>query len=117
MRNNTLRYGFLCQAPSGENLPRFRFQWSGGVMLVLLFPALLFIHVFERYIDTPHNRFMRSFFPSDDDGSEDDPDTQDPISSAEEVPGMQISRVKFEDIVKVFPDPLSVRTCFQKLTL
>jgi len=86
-------------------------------MLVLLFPALLFIHIFERYIDTPHNRFMRSFFPSNDDDSEDDPETRDPISGAEEVPGMQISRVKFEDIVKAFPDPMSVRACFQKLTL
>jgi len=87
------------------------------VMLVLLFPALLFVHVFERYIDTPHNKFMRSFFPSEEDGSEGDPEIQDPIPGVEEVPGMQISRVKFQDIVKVFPDPMSVRACFRKLTL
>jgi hypothetical protein len=83
-------------------------------MVVLLFPALLFIQVFERYIDTSHHRFMRSFFPSEEDGSEEDPAIQNPVPSPDEVPGMEISRVKFEDIVKVFPDPMSVRTRFNK---
>lgn len=83
-------------------------------MLVLLFPALLFIQVFERYIDTPHNRFMRSFFPSDEDGSEDDPAVQNPVPSVGEIPGMEISRVAFEEIVKVFPDPMAVRTRFKE---
>lgn len=83
-------------------------------MLVVLFPALLLIHVFERYIDTPHNRFLRSFFPSEDDGSEDDPATQNPAPSVDETPGMEICRVKFEDIVEVFPDPMSVCTRFNR---
>lgn len=81
-------------------------------MVVLFFPALFAIHIFERYIDTPHNRYMRSFFPTEDDGSENDPAVQDPVPGAEEVDGLQISRVKFEDIIKTFPDPMAVRYSF-----
>lgn len=85
-------------------------------MKVLFFPALVLIRLFEHYIDTPHNRYMRSFFPIDmDTGEEDDPSVQDPLVDPSEEEGfggrdgsdqgLRISKVKFEDIVKKFPDP------------
>lgn len=79
-------------------------------MTVLFFPILFAIHIFERYIDTPSNHYMRAFFPEEDDGSEDDPSVQDPEPVEGEREGMRISREKFEDIVKAFPDPLAVRS-------
>ncbi|KAF8311893.1 calcium activated cation channel [Clavulina sp. PMI_390] len=87
--------------------PKLYAQWSRAVMIVLFFPALAFIHVFESYIDTPHNRYMRQFFPESDDGSEDDPSVQNPVPGEEEEGGREISRVKFAEIVRAFPDPMS----------
>lgn len=78
-------------------------------MTVLFFPSLLLIALFERYIDTPHNRYMRSFFPLESSGEEDDPSVQNPEAAEEDAKnGRHISTVKFEDIVERFPDPNDV---------
>lgn len=81
-------------------------KMSRAVMTVLFFPSLLLIALFERYIDTPHNRYMRSFFPLESSGEEDDPSVQNPEAAEEDAKnGRHISTVKFEDIVERFPDP------------
>lgn len=84
---------------------------SRAVMTVLFFPSLLLIALFERYIDTPHNRYMRSFFPLESSGEEDDPSVQNPEAAEEDAKnGRHISVVGFDEIVGKFPDPNDVST-------
>jgi len=74
---------------------------SRRVMLITFWPTLFLIALFERYLDTKHNRYIRSFFIAEDDGV-DDPAVQDPL--AEEAGDLQISRVPFKNLVESFPN-------------
>lgn len=78
-------------------------------MKLLFWPYLTLIVLFERYVDTPHNRYMHSFFPVEEDTSGDDPSVQNPEPAQEDVrQGLKIAKEQFDDIVKVFPDPNDV---------
>jgi hypothetical protein len=74
-------------------------------MLITFWPTLFFIALFERYLDTKHNRYIRSFFIAEDDGV-DDPAVQDPL--ADEAGDLQISRVPFKSLVESFPNTYHV---------
>jgi hypothetical protein len=74
-------------------------------MLVLLFPALLFIQVFERYSD---NRFMRSFSPKRKMVWRMTQQFGSLCPAHMRFREWRSVGVKFEDIVRLFPDPVHV---------
>lgn len=75
-------------------------------MLITFWPLLGLIALFERYLDTKKNRYIRSFFTAEDDGEADDPAVQNPTT--DEAGDLQISRVPFEKLVEVFPNTYHV---------
>lgn len=77
-------------------------------MIALFFPVLILIALFETYLDSKKNRFMRSFFSASDDGESEDPAVRDPVVTDEDE-GLEISRVSFNEIVKAFPNSFQVR--------
>jgi hypothetical protein len=76
------------------------------VMRFFFFIPLVIIALYERTIQNPeHQAWMRSLLASDDQGRSDSPEHRDPdVSEQEEANGMKISKVKFSELVKAFPD-------------
>ncbi|KAG8904755.1 hypothetical protein FRB99_001232 [Tulasnella sp. 403] len=77
-------------------------KYNRIVMRVLLFIPLIFITFFESQLDVRANAFMKNMFDHVDEGEEDDPAIQDPATDRED--GLEISRVSFDELVKVFPN-------------
>jgi len=78
-------------------------------MIILFWPIIGLIALFESHLDARKNKYMRSFFGmAQDDGEEDDPAVQNPSVSSEEDGDMEISRVPFDTLVKAFPNSYQV---------
>lgn len=76
-------------------------------MIILFFPVLTLIALFETYLDTKKNKYMRSFFSATDDGESEDPAVRDPVVEDEEE-GLEITRYTFNEIIKAFPNSYQV---------
>lgn len=78
-------------------------------MIILFWPILILIGLFESHLDARKNKYMRNYFGvAQDDGEEDDPAVQNPAVGSEEEDGMQISRVPFDKLVSAFPNSYQV---------
>lgn len=75
-------------------------------MGTLLFVPLTLIAFFESTMNTTAHQRLKEYFSDDVLEDEDDPDLQDPKDDDE---NGDICKVKFEDLVKVFPKCVSVR--------
>ncbi|KAG5654620.1 hypothetical protein H0H81_011595 [Sphagnurus paluster] len=93
-----------------EFFPKFRLsaktysQLNRYVMSTLFFIPLSFIALYEASLDKQEhiwtNKWLRSSEMTDDDS----PLVRNPVVSEEEGHGMTISRVPFEELIKVFPN-------------
>lgn len=70
-------------------------------MSVLFFVPLSVIALFESQVAHPRSRRIQLYLESSDIETEDDPKTEDPTCD-DDAEG-EISKVKFEDLVKAFP--------------
>ncbi|KZT71461.1 calcium activated cation channel [Daedalea quercina L-15889] len=75
------------------------------VMMVLFFIPLCTIALYEAELDPAKNRWIRDLLSHPDEGGEDTPEFEDPgVHPADHAKGLEISKVPFEELVKVFPD-------------
>jgi hypothetical protein len=80
-------------------------------MMVIFFIPLSLIALFESTLSTTRNSWVKHWLRSNDEGEADDPSNRDPQveEEGEDGEGLVISREKFSDLVKVFPDTQQVR--------
>jgi hypothetical protein len=78
-------------------------------MLVLFCVPLSVLALFETRLDTK-NSYIRNWFTSHGLGDEDSPEARDPEVEGEGE--LEISKVKFEELVKKFPNTLHVSSIF-----
>jgi hypothetical protein len=76
-------------------------------MRTLFWLPLMVISFFEATLDTNKNAFTRAWFEANDEEDDDNPEYQDPEVDGEEQG--KITKVKFADLVKDFPDTSVVR--------
>ncbi|EKM59313.1 uncharacterized protein PHACADRAFT_249722 [Phanerochaete carnosa HHB-10118-sp] len=77
------------------------------VMFILFFFPLAFIGLFEAELDPSKNKWVNDWLLHPDQGMEDSPEYRDPEVDGEDAArGLKISRVPFEELVKVFPDTM-----------
>lgn len=74
------------------------------VMGTIFFLPLMAIAFFESTFDTRKHAWMESWFRGDDEGDEDRPENRDPTTDDPDCPGLEISKVPFEELIKVFPN-------------
>ena len=77
-------------------------------MSVIFFLPLCSIAIFESLFNRRKNSWLETWFRGDDEGEEDSPANRNPIVNDPNCPGLQISKVSFEDLVKVFPNTAQV---------
>lgn len=70
-------------------------------MSIIFFLPLSVIALFESQIAHPRSRRIQLYLDSSDTEAEDDPKTLDPSCSDDDEG--EISKVKFEELIKVFP--------------
>lgn len=84
-------------------------QINRYVMLVVFFIPLSIIAVYEAELDPAKNKWVKDWLSHPDEGDEDNERHQNPEAGSEDAEhGLEISKVLFEDIVKVFPDTTQV---------
>ncbi|PPQ66580.1 hypothetical protein CVT26_009480 [Gymnopilus dilepis] len=86
------------------------------IMSVIFFLPLCSIAIFESLFNRRKNSWLETWFRGDDEGEEDSPANRNPIVNDPNCPGLQISKVSFEDLVKVFPNTAQV-THFLRLAV
>ncbi|KAF8914195.1 calcium activated cation channel [Gymnopilus junonius] len=74
------------------------------VMSFVFFIPLCFIALYESAFNRRKNSWMETWFRGIDEGEEDSPANRDPIVDDPNCPGLQISKVPFEELIKVFPN-------------
>ncbi|KAG2013304.1 calcium activated cation channel [Coprinopsis cinerea AmutBmut pab1-1] len=74
------------------------------VMGMLFFIPLTIIAVYESALDPTKNGWMNNWFRGNDEGADDSPEYRNPTVDDPALEGKQISRVPFEELVKVFPN-------------
>lgn len=78
-------------------------------MGTLFFIPLTFIATYEALFDREKNAWMNSWFRGNDEGADDTPENRNPAVDDPACEGKQISKVPFEELVKVFPNSTQVR--------
>lgn len=78
-------------------------------MSTLFFVPLATIAFYESTFDTQKHSWMRNWLRGNDEGEQDYPETRDPAVDDDDCQGMEISKVPFEDLIKVFPNTQQVR--------
>ncbi|KAJ1309032.1 hypothetical protein OPQ81_004713 [Rhizoctonia solani] len=71
------------------------------VLFVVFFIPLTIIALFEAYLDTRRNVYMRHMFGATQDGEDEDPENRDPHVDEG---GLVISKKSFDELVKAFPN-------------
>ncbi|KAF4620040.1 hypothetical protein D9613_005266 [Agrocybe pediades] len=74
------------------------------VMGFLFIVPLTMIALYESAYDSQKHTWMENWFRGDDEGSEDTPANRNPKVEDPSCPGMEISKVPFEELIKVFPN-------------
>jgi hypothetical protein len=80
------------------------------VMSIIFCIPLVFIASFESIFDRRKHTWMENWFRGNDEGVEDTPEYRDPAVDDPQCAGMQISKVPFSELIKVFPNTSVV--CF-----
>jgi hypothetical protein len=85
-------------------------------MFVVFFVPLTLIALFEAYLDTRRNVFMRHMFTATQDGDDEDPDNRDPQVNEGD---LVLSKKSFDELVKVFPNSflVSLLSCIISICL
>lgn len=79
-------------------------------MTTLFFVPLVVISVYEAELDPSKNKWVKDWLSHPDQGSDDNPEYQDPVVDGEDADkGLVISKIPFAEIIKVFPDTTHVR--------
>lgn len=74
-------------------------------MGTIFFIPLTGIAFFESHFSrSKPDGWLNNWFRGDDEGSEDSPANRNPVVNDPNCEGMQISKVPFEELVKVFPN-------------
>ncbi|KAF9464883.1 hypothetical protein BDZ94DRAFT_1296902 [Collybia nuda] len=93
-----------------EFFPNFRLstrayaKLNRYVMGTLFFIPLATIAFYESTFDTQKHSWMKNWLRGDDEGEQDYPATRDPDVDDDGCQGMVISKVPFDELVKVFPN-------------
>ncbi|KAF5387842.1 hypothetical protein D9615_000600 [Tricholomella constricta] len=93
-----------------EFFPKFRLSMktyaklNRYVMVTIFLIPLSLIAFYEATFDRHRHTWMNNWLRGDDEGAADYPETRDPDVNGFESTGMKISRVPFEDLIKVFPN-------------
>ncbi|KJA29836.1 hypothetical protein HYPSUDRAFT_60682 [Hypholoma sublateritium FD-334 SS-4] len=74
------------------------------VMGTIFFIPLIFIALFESMLSDRKHTWMNTWFRGNDEGEEDSPASRNPPVDDPNYPGLEISKVSFEELVKVFPN-------------
>jgi len=75
------------------------------VMRVVFLVPLAVIALYESASRAQQNSWVKDWFGPEDDGDDDSPDRRDPVLSGEDGErGLVISKVPFDELVKVFPN-------------
>lgn len=74
------------------------------IMSVIFIVPLLFIALYESTFDKRKHTWMENWFRGNDEGERDTPAHRDPVVDDPRCPGQEISKVPFEELIKVFPD-------------
>ncbi|KIM46401.1 hypothetical protein M413DRAFT_441497 [Hebeloma cylindrosporum] len=74
------------------------------VMGFIFFIPLTFIAFYESTFETRKHTWMESWFRGSDEGSGDSPANRDPIVDDPACEGLEISKVPFSELIKVFPN-------------
>lgn len=85
------------------------------VMSFIFFIPLTAIALYESTFSSDFGRkngWIDSWFRGDDEGAEDTVENRNPVVDDENCRGMEISKVPFEELIKVFPNTAQVRTSF-----
>lgn len=77
-------------------------------MITIFFIPLSFIALYEATLDTHKHTWMNKWLRGDDEGGEDYPKIRDPEVADNEADGLKISKVPFEELIKVFPNTQQV---------
>lgn len=80
------------------------------VMGIIFFIPLVLIASFESIFDRRKHTWMKNWFRGNDEGVEDTPEYRDPVADDPQCAGLEISKVPFSDLIKVFPNTSVV--CF-----
>jgi len=73
-------------------------------MSIIFFVPLLFIALYESTFDKSKHTWMETWFRGNDEGEQDSPSYRDPVVNDSRCPGLEISKVPFEELIKVFPN-------------
>ncbi|CAA7260062.1 unnamed protein product [Cyclocybe aegerita] len=74
------------------------------VMDTIFFIPLVFIAFFESTFDRRKHTWMNNWFRGNDEGDEDSPANRNPIVDDPNCQGLEITKVSFEELIKVFPN-------------
>ncbi|KAF9006592.1 hypothetical protein BDQ17DRAFT_1352015 [Cyathus striatus] len=74
------------------------------VMCTIFFIPLAVIALYESAIKHPKNEWLESWFTGDNEGTEDRLENRNPVVDDPDCPGLEISKVSFEELIKVFPN-------------
>lgn len=78
-------------------------------MDIIFFIPLVLIALFESTFDRRKHTWMESWFRGNDEGVEDTPEYRDPVADDPRCAGLEISKVPFCELIKVFPNTSVVR--------
>ncbi|KAJ3505660.1 hypothetical protein NLJ89_g7303 [Agrocybe chaxingu] len=74
------------------------------IMGTIFFIPLVFIAFFESMSDRRKHTWLNNWFRGNDEGDEDSPANRNPIVDDPNCQGLEISKVSFEELIKVFPN-------------
>ncbi|EPQ59899.1 hypothetical protein GLOTRDRAFT_35258 [Gloeophyllum trabeum ATCC 11539] len=81
-------------------------KYNRFIMRILFLVPLTVIALYES-ANRSNNHWVQEWFGREDDGNDDDPAHKDPEVNADDAAqGLEISRVKFDDLVKKFPNTM-----------
>ncbi|KAF8897831.1 calcium activated cation channel [Infundibulicybe gibba] len=74
------------------------------VMSVMFFPALALIAFYESIFNVQRHTWMKNWLRGNDEGEADSPQNRDPQVDDPACVGLEISKVPFSELIKVFPN-------------
>lgn len=80
------------------------------IMSIIFFLPLTMIALFESQIAHPRSRRIQVYLDGNDLDTDDDPKTEDP--NCDDAEG-EISRVKFDELIKAFPKSVTVHASYK----
>ena len=90
-------------------LAHYDSQLNQYMMTVIFFIPLMIIALFEAELDPAKNKWVKEWLAHPDQTLDDLPEHRDPeVDGLDAERGLKITRVKFDELVKMFPDTLHV---------